>query len=84
MTQTLRGRVIRNDNISVGNTTGTENAVAIAVAAPALLTENTILSLNAVSAPTGAAATPYGIEKYGSAGNTSPNPERLVGVPGPP
>lgn len=84
MTQTLRGRVIRNDNISAGNTTGTENAVAVAVPAPALLLENTILGVNAASAPTGAAATPYGIEKWGQPATTAPNPERLVGVPGPP
>lgn len=84
MTQTLRGRVIRNDNISAANVTGTENAVATAVPAPTPLIENTILSLNAVSAPTGAAATPYGIEKFCQPATTAPNPERLVGVPGPP
>lgn len=84
MPQTLRGRVIRNDFISTGQTCGTENAVAVAVPAPTPLIENTILSLNAVSAPTGAAATPYGIEKFCQPAQTAPNPERLVGVAGPP
>lgn len=77
MAQTIRGRVCKYDFIAVGLITGTENAVAVAVPGPTPLIENTILGLNAVSAPTGAAATPYGIEKYGSAGTTSPNPERV-------
>lgn len=84
MTQTLRGRVIRNDNISVGNATGTENAVAPGVPGPAFqvgasgfpVIENTTLGTTATGPATGAAASPYGIEKYGSTGTTSPNPER--------
>ncbi len=68
MAQTIRGRVCKYDFISVGQITGTENAVAIGVAAPALLTENTVVAA-------GAAATPYGLEKYGSVGTTAPNPE---------
>lgn len=77
MTQTLRGRVIRNDNISVGNACGTENAVAVGVAAPApVTTPSTPYGLNEKTI-VGGDTMPYGIEKYGSAGTTSPNPERV-------
>lgn len=77
MSQTIRGRVCKYDFIAPGQITGTENAVAVAVPGPTPLIENTILGLNPVSAPTGAAATPYGIEKYGSVAALSPNPERV-------
>jgi hypothetical protein len=65
MTQTLRGRVIRNDNISLGQLCGTENAVALTVPAPALPVENINL---------GNTTMPYGVEKI-AVGVTGPNPE---------
>ena len=78
MPQTLRGRVIRNDFIVTGQTCGTENAVAVAVPGPTPLTENIV-------GATGPTATPYGLEsnRPGSVVG-APNPERLVGVAGPP
>lgn len=78
MTQTLRGRVIRNDNISVGNACGTENAVAVGVAAPTTDTSAPTTHFGLLEKTTiGSDNMPYGIEKYGSAGTTAPNPERV-------
>lgn len=73
MPQTLRGRVIRNDFIAVGQTCGVENAVAVAVPGPTPLVECFSLN-NAIG---------YGLERNAQAAGGSvlyPNPERLVGV----
>jgi hypothetical protein len=43
MSQVLRGRVIRTENIAVGQVCGTENAVAVGVPAPPPLVENIVL-----------------------------------------
>jgi hypothetical protein len=65
MPQTLRGRVIRTDNIAVALPCGTENAVAVATPPPALPLENVQL---------GNTTCPYGVEKTVGA-QTAPNPE---------
>ncbi len=65
MPQTLRGDVIRNDNIAVGLVCGTENAVAVTVPAPALPIENVSL---------GFGPCPYNVERI-AVGVLGPNPE---------
>jgi hypothetical protein len=65
MTQTLQGRVIRNDNIAAGQACGTENAVAVAVPGPSYTLED-------ISVAGGVA--PVGIE-MNAAGVLGPNPE---------
>ena len=65
MPQTLRGDVIRHDNIVVGAVCGTENAVAIAVPGPVPLIE--IVSL-------GFGPGPYGVDGI-AVGVLGPNPE---------
>lgn len=73
MPQTIRGRVCRNDFIAVGQTCGTENAVAVAVPGPTPLVE-VFSTSNAIG---------YGLERNAQASGGSvlyPNPERLVGV----
>jgi hypothetical protein len=65
MPQTLRGDVIRNDNIAIGAVCGTENAVAISVAAPTPQLETVSL---------GFGISPYGVERI-AVGVLGPNPE---------
>jgi hypothetical protein len=65
MPYTLRGDVIRNDNIAVGLTCGVEMAVAVGVSAPAPPNENVQL---------GNTTAPYNVEKI-LVGITGPNPE---------
>ena len=65
MPQTLRGDVIRNDNIALGQVGGTENAVAISVPGPAMQLETVSL---------GFGIAPYGVERI-LVGVLGPNPE---------
>jgi hypothetical protein len=65
MPQTVRGRVVRNDNIAIALPCGTENAVASSVPAPTPQIENVQL---------GNTTAPYGVEKI-QVGITGPNPE---------
>jgi hypothetical protein len=65
MPQTLRGDVIRNDNIAIGLPCGTENAVAISWPAPTPQLETVSL---------GFGISPYGVERI-SVGVLGPNPE---------
>jgi hypothetical protein len=65
MPQTVRGRVVRNDNIAIGAVCGAENAVAIAVPGPAPQLENIQL---------GNTTCPYGNENV-LVGVVSPDPE---------
>lgn len=65
MPQNLRGDVIRNDNIALGQSCGAENAVAIGVTSPLPPNEN----INLV-----AGTCPYNAEKI-LVGVTGPNPE---------
>jgi hypothetical protein len=44
MSQVLRGRVIRTENITVGQVCGPENAVAVGVPAPVPVVENIVLA----------------------------------------
>jgi len=43
MSQVLRGRVIRTENIAVGQACGPENAVAVSVPGPVPVVENIVL-----------------------------------------
>ena len=65
MPQTLRGDVIRNDNIAIGAVCGTENTIAVSVAPPAPWIENVNL---------GSGPSPYGVERI-AVGVLGPNPE---------
>lgn len=65
MPQTLRGDVIRNDNIAIGAVCGTENAVAVTIPAPVPQIENVNL---------GSGPSPYGVERI-AVGVLGPNPE---------
>jgi hypothetical protein len=74
MSQTIRGRVCKYDNIAVAQVSGTENTCpnptpggGAGVAPPIPLNEN-LYPVSGVS--------PYGVEKN-AVGVTAPNPERL-------
>jgi len=65
MPQTIRGDVMRNDNIAIGLVCGAENAVAVTVPGPAFPIENVSL---------GFGPSPYGVERI-AVGVLGPNPE---------